>query len=316
MSRETLLITGISGALGRAAADFYKDRYKVVGFHRDEHKTTQVPDFVESELASVRDYERVDQLFGRFKPDYVIHAASLKKIDDIEKFPMEAVRTNILGTDNICRAASKHGVKKLVFTGTDKQINSLSIYGSSKFIANGLVHSWNNYSDTIFTSLSYGNILGSTSSVLPKFIRLITAGQTVPLTHELARRFFFTITDSVRLIDLALTLGVGYDRFVPIMDSFYVRDLVKAVSIYLNKPYEYEVVGWRGVEKVDEELLTEEEMDRTYHVKNNNALVVLPRDMKLPDYVESTYTGKRLTSCNFVNTNIEDLVKLVRSAVE
>lgn len=315
MKKETLLITGISGALGKALCKFYRDRYRITGIHRDEHKTINVPDYAEAELASVRDYDRVDQAFARFKPDYVIHAASLKKIDDIERFPMEGVLTNVMGTNNVCRAASKYGVKKLVFTGTDKQINSLSIYGSTKFIANGLVQSWNNYSDTVFSSLSYGNILGSTSSVLPKFIRLIKAGKKVPLTHEQASRFFFTIMDSVELIDKVLTYGVGYDRFVPIMDGFYVRDLVKAVSIYLDMPYEYEVIGWRGVEKETEELLTEEEMDRTYCV-DDTTLVVLPRDMNKPYYTKELYTGKRLTAFNFLNTNVEDLVKLIERSIE
>ena len=119
-NKKTLLITGISGALASRLCEFYKERYNIVGFHRDEHKSSKIPEYTSSEIGCVRDYNRVDQLFNKYRPNIVIHTGSLKKVDDIQLSPMEAVKTNILGTDNVCRACDKYKVERAVFTNTDK----------------------------------------------------------------------------------------------------------------------------------------------------------------------------------------------------
>jgi len=310
--KQKMLITGISGALSKRLCFNFKDDYHLSGFSRDEHKAGNVPDYVSREIGCQRDFDRVDQIFNKYKPDIVIATGSLKKVDDIQRFPMEAVKTNILGTYNVCRACDKHNVKKMIFTNTDKAGGgATTMYGATKLLAGGICDEWNGYSDTIFSKVLYGNILGSTSSAIPMFIKMVENNQTIQLTHPEVTRFFFTIDDSVNLIKDAIELGVGGDTFIPIMKSYKIIDVLKAISTIIGKSFKYNISGWRGVEKLHESFLTPEEMSRTYYIRDD-LVCVTPPNTRPPHYAKKKYDGPMLSSNIMLSDNIDELVELIK----
>lgn len=320
----TLLITG-TGSLAKRIMYRFKDKYnKIVAFSRDEYKHTLLPEWVTSEIGDIRDYDRLDFVFKSHQPDVVIATSSLKHVNLSEYYPMEFVKTNIIGTDNTARACHLNHVQKALFINTDKSVSPVSTYGSSKQIARSIWNDFASRSDTTFLSCLYANVLKSKGSIVPIWEKNLLEGRPLTLTHEECTRFMFTLDDAVTLIEYALDFGYSGDCIVPVMDSFRMIDVIKALGIIHNKtPNIISENKLRPGEKLHEEMMTEMEMSRSYYLRdfqgvlNNQYLSILPTieikngQTAYPNY---QYKGKVLRSDNFINKNIEDLVSLINKS--
>lgn len=261
LTDASILITGGTGTAGHAfvARALQDGASRVCVFSRDECKQAAMRQkFQDSRLrfflGDIRDRDRVRVALQGV--DYVIHAAALKQVPAGEYNPSEFIKTNILGTENVLFSAAEVGVKKVLLLSSDKAAAPVTLYGSTKSVAEHLVRAGQSYNPTgtKFAALRYGNVAGSRGSVIPVWRNLIRQGaRTVPVTHPEMTRFFFLITDAVDFALWALKNMDGGELYVPRMASFRILDLVTAMRV---RP---EIIGIRGIEKVAEVMITSEE---------------------------------------------------------
>jgi UDP-N-acetylglucosamine 4,6-dehydratase len=279
---KTVLITGGTGSFGKKFTERLLKNFKpkkVIIFSRDEYKQYEMAKDFPTEkypiryfLGDVRDRSRLNRAFEGV--DEVVHAAALKQVPALEYNPMEAVKTNILGADNIVEAAIDQGVKKVVALSTDKASNPINLYGATKLAAEKVFIAANAYGgDRVnFSVVRYGNVMGSRGSVIPLFMRLKDQGiKEFPITDERMTRFWITLEQSVDLVLNALNFGVGGECFVPIIPSMRLVDLARAI----DPQAKFKVIGIRPGEKVHESLISEEEGYNTKIYKN--MYVILPQ---------------------------------------
>ena len=214
-------------------------------------------------IASVRDVERIDQIFEKYKPDLVYHAAAHKHVPLMENSPNEAIKNNVFGTLNVAKAADKHGVKRFVLISTDKAVNPTNIMGATKRICEMIVQQLNGESKTEFVAVRFGNVLGSNGSVIPLFKKQIAAGGPVTVTHPDIIRYFMTIPEAVSLVLQAGAYAKGGEIFVLDMgEPVKIVDLAKnliRLSGYKEDEIEIKFTGLRPGEKMYEEKLMKEE---------------------------------------------------------
>lgn len=268
LKNKTVLITGC-GFLGKNLTEFLlkTDVKKIIMFSRDEAKHVNmrldIPDKegkIRYIIGDVRNYDRLKEVFQNV--DYVIHTAALKNLESSEINPFETVQTNILGTMNVIRAACNNYVEKLIYISSDKANNPVNLYGASKFVGeklmqHGFVYKENYNIDMV--TVRYGNIAGSTGSIIPVFRKKISQGiKTLPLTVESMSRFWFDVNGAINLILLALEKGKNEDIFIPKLKSFYIRDLIKAFDC------DYQITGIRGGEKLSEQMINRNEYYKDY----------------------------------------------------
>ena len=215
-------------------------------------------------IASVRDYDRLDTIFDKYRPDVVYHAAAHKHVPLMETSPNEAIKNNCLGTLNLAKLSDKYGVKRFVMISTDKAVRPTNVMGATKRICEMIVQSYNRRSNTEFVAVRFGNVLGSNGSVIPLFLKQIETGGPVTLTHREITRFFMTIPEAVSLVLAAGLMAKGGEIFILDMgEPVKIYDL--ACNLIRMKGYEpeedikIEVVGLRPGEKLYEELLMAEE---------------------------------------------------------
>lgn len=309
----TLLITG-TGSLAHAIIKRFQNNYhKIVAYSRDEYKHGLLPKFVVSEIGDIRDFDRFNSVVDRHKPDVVIHTAAKKVVPLLELYPMECVKTNIIGTDNVARACHENGVKSALFICTDKAVNPAQVYGCSKSIARSIWSEWGTRSQTKFITCLYGNVLMSRGSIVPIWIDAIKNDKPVMLTNYECTRFLFTLDDSVTLIEDSLFYGASGESIIPIMDSFRMIDVIKALEIILGKKADIQISGVRPGEKIHEEMLTEMEFTRTYKIPGTQLLRVVPQ---IIERVHPTpYQGKMLRSDLFINEDKDALINLLGRAL-
>ena len=283
LNNKVILITGGTGSFGNIFTDYIFKNFKpkkVIIFSRDEFKQYEMAKkFPENEypirffLGDIRDKERLLRAFTGV--DYVIHAAALKQVPALEYNPFEAVRTNILGAQNIIEAALDTGVKKVVALSTDKAVSPVNLYGASKMTMEKIFSAANSYvgdRDIKFCAVRYGNVVGSRGSVIPFFLKLKKEGKTeFPITDERMTRFWITLEQSVNLVNTALNNSVGGEIFVPKIPSMKIIDLVKAIS----KNGSYKVVGIRPGEKIHEILIQQDEGRNTFEMSDH--YIILPQ---------------------------------------
>jgi len=223
-NNKTILITGGTGSLGKALIKRLKQHdCKLIVYSRDEGK--QALSFGNDSsiirvIGDVRDLDKLDVTMKRHKPDYVIHTGALKRIDDMEFYPDECVKTNIQGSENVAIASQNNGVEKCILISTDKACQPVNVYGSSKFIAERIFTNYDYNSDsTIFASVRYGNVIASRGSFIPLWMDLISKGKKLKVTSMEMTRFLFTLDDAVDTVLDSLYFAQGGEVFVPKINS-------------------------------------------------------------------------------------------------
>jgi len=280
---KVILITGGTGSFGKKFTGYILQHYKprkVIIFSRDEFKQFEMArTFPEASypvryfLGDVRDRDRLYRAFDGV--DFVIHAAAIKQVPAAEYNPFEAVKTNILGAQNIVEVAIDKGIKKVVALSTDKAVSPINLYGATKLAMEKLFVSGNAYvgtRETSFCVVRYGNVIGSRGSVIPLFMDLTKAGKKkFPVTDGRMTRFWITLLQGVELVCRAARDGVGGEVFVPKIPSTKITDIVKA----LCPDGESEFIGIRPGEKLHESLISEDEGRNT--VDLGDVYVILPQ---------------------------------------
>lgn len=226
---------------------------------------------MEVEIASIRDKNKLNQIFSKYTIDIVFHAAAHKHVPLMEKNPEEAIKNNVVGTHNVVQAAHENKVKKFVLISTDKAVNPTNIMGATKRIAEMIIQTYNRHSDTDFVAVRFGNVLGSNGSVIPLFKEQIKAGGPVTVTHENITRYFMTIPEAVQLMLRASSMAEGGEIFVLDMgDPVKIKDLaynlIKLSGLVPEVDIDIEYTGLRPGEKLYEELLISHENNQ---VKTN-----------------------------------------------
>lgn len=224
-------------------------------------------------IGSVRDRERMEYVFGHYKPDVVFHAAAHKHVPLMEDNPGEAVKNNIFGTLNVVQCADKFGVKKFVLISTDKAVNPTNVMGATKRACEMIIQTFAKHSKTEFVAVRFGNVLGSNGSVIPLFKKQIENGGPVTVTHPEINRFFMTIPEASRLVIQAGAMARGGEIFVldmgqPVKIVDLARDLIRLSGLEPDKDIKIVFTGLRPGEKLYEEVLMEEEgLKKTAHEK-------------------------------------------------
>ena len=265
---SSILITGGTGSLGKALIDslLTTQARRIVVFSRDELKQYNLRQDLNNDprlrwfLGDIRDSERlVRALHG---VDYVFHTAALKQVDTGEYNPMEFIKTNILGSQNVIDASIVSGVKKVVALSTDKASSPVNLYGATKLTADKLFVAANNYSHTYGTNFSvvrYGNVMGSRGSVIPFFEKMANEGKSIPITDLRMTRFWISIDSAVKFVLDSLEMMKGGELYVPKIPSMRIVDLAKAVA----PQSELVEVGLRPGEKLHEEMISMDDSRRT-----------------------------------------------------
>lgn len=272
---KTVMVTGGGGSIGselcrQIAANEPKkllivDIYENSTYELEMELRRYYPNAnFETLIASVRDYDRLDTLFAKYRPDVVYHAAAHKHVPLMETSPNEAIKNNCLGTLNLAKVSDKYGVKRFVMISTDKAVRPTNVMGATKRICEMIVQTYNRRSNTEFVAVRFGNVLGSNGSVIPLFLKQIDAGGPVTLTHREITRFFMTIPEAVSLVLTAGLMAKGGEIFIldmgePVKIYDLACNLIRMKGYEPEKDIEIEVVGLRPGEKLYEELLMDEE---------------------------------------------------------
>jgi UDP-N-acetylglucosamine 4,6-dehydratase len=267
---KNILITGGTGSFGKKATEVILKKYKprkLIIFSRDELKQFEMAQiFPHSKygciryfIGDVRDKERLNRAFQGV--DYIIHAAALKQVPAAEYNPFEAIKTNIIGAQNIINVAIDQEVKRIIALSTDKAANPINLYGASKLCSDKLFISGNAYAgreDTLFSVVRYGNVVGSRGSVIPFFLKHRENGY-LPITDPRMTRFWITLEQGVEFVLWCLEHMCGGELFVPKIPSMNIMDLAEAVA----PECETKVVGIRSGEKIHELMITRDDARKT-----------------------------------------------------
>lgn len=280
LNEASVLITGGTGSLGKSLVEYLLKETKVrriAILSRDELKQQQLRlQFGDDSrlrwfLGDVRDLDRLKRAFHGV--DYVIHAAALKQVDTGEYNPMEFIKTNVLGSQNVIDASIDAGVKRVVALSTDKASSPINLYGATKLTADKLFVAANNYSFTYGTTFSvvrYGNVMGSRGSVIPFFQSIAAQGKPLPITDLRMTRFWISIESAVKFVIESLEMMTGGELYVPKIPSMKIVDLANAVA----PDVELMEIGLRPGEKLHEEMISADDSRRT--IVLTNRYVVTP----------------------------------------
>lgn len=284
LTGKVVLVSGGGGSIG---AELCRQiarlgPHELVIFEQSEYNLYRIemelrqryPDLrVHAVIGDVTDEAAVDHVLGRYKPMVVFHAAAYKHVPMLQYQVRQAVRNNVLGTWRMAGGASRHGVRKFVLISTDKAVNPSSLMGASKRIAEIVAESFNQLDGTRFTTVRFGNVLGSAGSVVPLFQEQIRNGGPVTVTHPEMTRFFMTIPEATQLILQAGAMGKGGEIYVldmgePIKIAFLAQQLIRLSGLVPGKDIRIEYTGLRPGERLHEELFHEDErLEKTQHRK-------------------------------------------------
>ncbi|NSW51081.1 MAG: UDP-N-acetylglucosamine 4,6-dehydratase (inverting) [Anaerolineae bacterium] len=279
-NNQTILITGGTGSFGKQFTRMLLDRYnpkRIIIFSRDELKQHDMRMAFNNDerlrffIGDLRDRERVYRAFST-EIDLVVHAAALKQVPACEYNPYEAVKTNVIGGQNVIDAAIDCGIPKVIALSTDKAVNPINLYGATKLCAEKLFIQGNSYAgrkDTRFSCVRYGNVVGSRGSVVPVFRTQRETG-VVTVTDERMTRFWITLEQAVEFVFNAAQVMVGGETFIPRLPSMGIMDLVKVIA----PDCDVQFTGIRPGEKLHEILISEDEARHTVELKD--MLVILP----------------------------------------
>jgi len=308
LDNSSVLITGGTGSLGKALLKEILSTTtarRVVVFSRDELKQYNLRSEFKDDsrirwfIGDIRDIERLKRALHGI--DYVIHAAALKQVDTGEYNPMEFIKTNVMGSQNVIDASISAGVKKVVALSTDKASSPINLYGATKLTADKLFIAANNYSfsyGTTFSVVRYGNVMGSRGSVIPFFSALAAEGKPLPLTDLRMTRFWISIDAAVKFVLSSLELMSGGELYVPRIPSMKLIDLAKAV----DPTAKIVDIGMRPGEKLHEEMISADDSRRTFIVDDRYIVtpVVAEWGYKQPE-------GQRMPEGVAYQSNTNDL---------
>ena len=315
---STLLITGGTGSFGNAVLNRFLDSdiREIRIFSRDEKKQDDMRHRLQNPkvkfyIGDVRDTRSVDGVMKNV--DYVFHAAALKQVPSCEFFPTQAVRTNVLGTENVLDSAIEHGVKNVVVLSTDKACYPINAMGISKAmmekvaIAKGRALAMNNGKTTICCT-RYGNVMASRGSVIPLFVEQLKAGKDLTVTDPNMTRFMMTLDDAVDLVIYAWQHGENGDLFVQKAPAATIETLAKALLELYHSPQAIRVIGTRHGEKLYESLVTREEMAKAIDMGQYYRIPCDSRDLNYDKYfVEGEEKVSKYESYHSHNTTRLDI---------
>jgi len=321
---KTLLITGGTGSFGNKVLERFLDSdiKEIRIFSRDEKKQYDMRkkysnDKIKFFIGDVRDFSSVNDVMRGV--DFVFQAAALKQVPSCEFFPLEAVKTNILGTENVLRAAIENGVKKVICLSTDKAAYPINAMGMSKAlmekVAIAKARSLEEDAETTICITRYGNVMGSRGSVIPLFYSLIEEGKPLTITNPEMTRFMMTLDDAVDLVLYAFVNGKPGDLFIQKAPAATIQVLAEAVCKHKGVPVNTKIIGTRHGEKKAETLVTAEEMLRAEDHGEYFRIVADERDLNYDKYFDQG--NKKLeevvpyTSDNTERLDVDEMVKLL-----
>jgi UDP-N-acetylglucosamine 4,6-dehydratase/5-epimerase len=315
---KTLLITGGTGSFGHAVLKHFlnSDLREIRIFSRDEKKQEDMrlalkSDKVKFYIGDVREYDSIyDALNG---VDYVFHAAALKQVPSCEFYPLEAVRTNVLGAENVLRAAIERQVQRVVVLSTDKAVYPVNAMGMSKALMEKVMIAKSRQCDTSKTVLCatrYGNVMASRGSVIPLFIDQLLAGKPLTITDPSMTRFLMSLEDSVGLVLYAFTHAKAGDIFVQKSPAATIAVLAQALKALLQRDNPINIIGTRHGEKLYESLVSREEMARAIELEHYYRIPADNRDLNYEMYFSEGQTEvaelQDYTSHNTRRLNVEE----------
>jgi len=320
---KTLLITGGTGSFGNAVLQRFidSDLAEIRVFSRDEKKQEDMrlalkSDKVKFYIGDVRQYDSIyDALKG---VDFVFHAAALKQVPSCEFYPLEAVRTNVLGAENVLRAAIEQRVKKCIVLSTDKAVYPINAMGLSKAMMEKVTVAKSRLcgvNDTVLCATRYGNVMASRGSVIPLFISQLLEGKPITITDPNMTRFLMSLDDSVDLVLYAFKNARPGDIFVQKSPASTVGDLAVALRDLLKRDNELKVIGTRHGEKLFESLVSREEMARAEDLGDYYRIPADSRDLNYNKYFVEGQPGVATiddyTSHNTRRLDVEQVKKLL-----
>lgn len=309
---KVLMITGGTGSFGNAVLRRFidSDFAEIRVFSRDEKKQEDMRIAINNEkvkfyIGDVRNYDSIYEAMNGV--DYLFHAAALKQVPSCEFYPMEAVRTNILGADNVMSAAIAKGVKRVVVLSTDKAVYPINAMGMSKAMMERLMVAkarMNLSGDTVLCATRYGNVMASRGSVIPLFVDQMKQGKNLTVTDPSMTRFLMSLEDSVDLVLHAFKNAEQGDIFVQKAPASTVQDLAEALKEIFKSDSEIKIIGTRHGEKLYETLLSREEMAKAQHMERYYRVPMDDRDLNYNKFfVEGETSVSNLGDYTSHNTN-------------
>lgn len=325
---KTILITGGTGSFGHALLDrlMGQDFKEVRIFSRDELKQEHMRvslrnDRVRFHIGDVRDRDSVDAVMAGV--DYVFHAAALKQVPSCEFFPMQAVMTNIMGSENVVEAAVKNGVSRVVCLGTDKAVYPINAMGMTKALMEKVVQAKaraHKQSKTVISCVRYGNVMCSRGSVIPLFMKQIMEGSPISITVPEMTRFLLPLREAIELVLFAFEHARAGDILVRKAPASTVADLAAALKNIASARTEVKVIGIRHGEKIHETLATREELRRSDDLGDYYRVRMDDRDLNYEKYFTEGDNRRSpdhdYTSENTKRLSVAETEKLLRSLPE
>jgi UDP-N-acetylglucosamine 4,6-dehydratase len=320
---KVLMITGGTGSFGQTVLKRFlaTEVREIRIFSRDEKKQEELRIALNHSklkfyIGDVREYDSVSQAMKGV--DYVFHAAALKQVPSCEFYPMEAVRTNVLGTENVMNAATANGVKRVVVLSTDKAVYPINAMGISKAMAEKLMVAKARTqleNETVLCATRYGNVMASRGSVIPLFVSQLKEGKPLTVTDPAMTRFLMSLEDSVDLVLYAFKHGKQGDLFVQKAPASTVADLAQALKELFNKDTPLRIIGTRHGEKLYESLISREEMAKAEDMGDYYRVPADNRDLNYAQYFsegeEKLSKLDDYTSHNTDRLSVEKIKKLL-----
>ncbi len=330
LNNKSILVTGGTGSFGKAfvkkVLNTWPSIKRVVIYSRDEQKQYQMAmDYPHQKypqvrffIGDVRDFERLKRALKGI--NYVIHAAAMKHVPIAEYNPMECVKTNILGAENIINASLEETVEKVVALSTDKAAAPINLYGATKLASDKLFIAANNIKGANpirFSVVRYGNVMGSNGSVIPFFLNKRKEG-VLPITDAAMTRFNISLDDGVDMVLHALETAWGGELFVPKIPSYKITDIAKAIGPNCK----HEIVGIRPGEKIHEEMITSSDSFSTYDLGKYYAILPQTHSWNLEDFINHFNAKKVPQGFNYNSgensewLSVEEIRNLIRQHVD
>jgi UDP-glucose 4-epimerase len=321
---KTLLITGGTGSFGNAVLKYFMntDVKEIRIFSRDEKKQEDMRieyknDKLNFIIGDIRDFESINASMRGV--DYVFHAAALKQVPSCEFYPMQAIKTNILGAENVLEAAARNNVKRVVVLSTDKAVYPINTMGMTKALMEKLAISKAREpkvqaNNGVFCATRYGNVMCSRGSIIPLFIKQIKEGKPLTITEPKMTRFMMSLEESVKLVLFAFENAQPGDIFVQKAPAATIQDLATAIKELFNADNEIRIIGPRHGEKMYESLCSKEEMAKAIDMGDFYKIPADYRDLNYTKYVQKDLprlVDDEYNSDNTKRLNVQELKELL-----